>query len=390
MNIDLVEVIIQSLETGKNILPDCAMQPVERKPSLPAMTKTRLKEGLVAGEWKERLPAERPLSEHLNVSRPTLRIALLQLKQEGWLKGESRSGWIVLRKTRQPPSNIATKTIAFLSPQPLATLTSVGLFVFGDLSARFAPMGAAFHGVNTHGLSQQRLRQGLTKLYHETQADAWLLFRASSETQRFFAKQNRPTLLIGNPATGIDLPAVQVDVGAVAHHAASALLRFGHDPDRIRLIIPRSDLGGHRLITSGFAKALSPHLSANETENLILRHDEDHLDLLENITKALHSPQRPTGLIVLRTSACIELLGHLTYHLQCRLPDDLSLLSLEDAPFMSSSVPEITRYHFDYQRYSSKIFDQLSKALSGITIKHEHLPITPEMIPGETLGAYRV
>ncbi len=364
------------------------MQPVTRQASLPAMTRLRLREGIAAGEWKERLPSERLLSELLNVSRPTLRIALQQLELDGWLKSEKRSGWRVLREGNAQGTHMATKTIAFLSPRPLSDLTSVGIFLFGDLGARLAPLGATMHGVHWQDSNQPRFKQRLAKLYQNTQADAWLLFRASSETQRFFAQQSQPALIVGNPGPGISLPAVQVDVGAVAHHAVSSLLRHGHAPGRIRLIIPQSDLGGHALITNGFARALTPQLSLEAVEKQILRHREDHVELIENLDEVLHSPRRPTALVVLRTSACLELHGHLTYHLQYRLPDDLSLVSLEDALFMASTVPEITRYHFDYRRYSTKIFDQLSKALSGITIEQEHLPITPEMIPGETLGAY--
>ena len=363
------------------------MQPVERKPSLPAMTMSRLKAGITAGEWTERLPAERHLADQLQVSRPTLRIALLQLKQEGWLRGQGRRWWITRNEAQGRPSDhIAMKTVAFLSPRALPTLTSVGLYLFADLNARLVPLGATISCVQAPEPNSRQWEHRLTGLYDEAQADAWLLFRASTATQQFFARQARPALLIGNPSPGIDLPAVEIDLGAVSHHAAMALLRHNHHPKDLRLVIPGSDLGGHQLITDGFARALAPHLTQDQIGRQIFRHHEDHSDLLGGLANLLNVNPRPTGLIVLRTSAALEILGHLTYHLQYRLPNDLSLLSLEDTPFMASSVPEITRYHFDYRKYSTKVFDQLIKALSGIMIKNEQMPITPEMIPAQTLG----
>jgi len=62
------------------------MESIPSKPSLPDLVLRRVRAGIESGEWREQLPPERELSRKLRVSRPTLRLALDQLKQEGWLE----------------------------------------------------------------------------------------------------------------------------------------------------------------------------------------------------------------------------------------------------------------------------------------------------------------
>ncbi len=58
---------------------------------------------LEAGEYKpgKRLPAERVLAEHLSVSRPTVREALIALEVEGWVEIRGGSGVFVVERTNE-------------------------------------------------------------------------------------------------------------------------------------------------------------------------------------------------------------------------------------------------------------------------------------------------
>ena len=76
------------------------MESLPRKQTLPELVIARLREGITEGEWEGALPAERALSEKLEVSRSTLRLGISQLKDEGWLKVVGKRTMIVKRRKR--------------------------------------------------------------------------------------------------------------------------------------------------------------------------------------------------------------------------------------------------------------------------------------------------
>ena len=88
-----------------------------------------------AGEFKvsQRLPAERDLAVQLNVSRPSVREALIALEVEGWVEIRSGSGVYVLTNTA--PLN--SKRTAFDEWGPLELIAARGL-IEGEVAAMAA------------------------------------------------------------------------------------------------------------------------------------------------------------------------------------------------------------------------------------------------------------
>ncbi len=82
------------------------------------------------------------LSETLQVSRQTLRLAIAQLRNEGWLEVVGKRTLIQRRRSRPKAEVMSTRRIIFLSPHSLESLTTLGLFVYGELSRKLSPLGA--------------------------------------------------------------------------------------------------------------------------------------------------------------------------------------------------------------------------------------------------------
>ncbi|HMC44811.1 MAG TPA: GntR family transcriptional regulator, partial [Caballeronia sp.] len=65
----------------------------------------------------QRLPAERDLAEQLNVSRPSLREALIRLESDGFIQAAARSGFVVSDVTAPL---VSAPLAALLSQHPTA------------------------------------------------------------------------------------------------------------------------------------------------------------------------------------------------------------------------------------------------------------------------------
>ena len=359
------------------------MGSLPRKQTLPELVIARLREGITEGEWEGALPAERALSEKLEVSRSTLRLAISQLKDEGWLKVVGKRTMIVKRRkrTRANRGVMKRRRIVFLSPSPLEQLPPMALFVYGELSRRLAALDATIQIEPSPALAKRKVEGYLDKLASDSRADAWVLFRSLPEVQRYFQSCATPAVLFGNAHEGISLPAMDTDYAAALKHCMSALIRLGHATDRIVLVVPATRLAGNVEIETAFRA---------EAGTCILHDDGGSENACELLSRALSGARKPTAIIVLRTSTATTIHGLLQHRHSLSLPRDISLVCLEDAPFMEHLVPQMTRYHIDYAKIARLIFTTLSRQLSsGIKKKWSHRPLTPETIMGETLGKAR-
>lgn len=79
------------------------------------------------------------------------------------------------------------------------------------------------------------------------------LISLSEQYQRMFAAAAAPAVLVGEPAAGVQLPFVSVDLIGTVRHAAQTLLRRGFE--RVTLLIPRVRSPGIQQVKQTFAAA---------------------------------------------------------------------------------------------------------------------------------------
>jgi DNA-binding LacI/PurR family transcriptional regulator len=360
------------------------MNSIPIKSSLPELVLNRLRTGIESGEWQERLPSERDLSRTLQVSRPTLRLALDQLKQEEWIKVDGRCTVINTgkRKGTSPSDSMRTRSIVFLSPVPLEELPSMALLLYSELGQRLAPLGATIQISVSPGMTRQKVDRYLDSVSNRLNVDAWVLFRSTKEVQRYFQERSMPAVIFGNAHQGIEIPALEVDYAAALRHCVTNLKRLRHDLRRVFLFLPESDLAGHHEVGAEFLR-----LTGKEGQQRILRHHEEGDNIEVLLGKALRAKPVISAAIVLRTSAAATMHGLAMHRFGKRIPKELSIVCMEDASFMHSLVPPISRYHVDNNRAVQMVFHSLSRQLSsGIRRAWKHQPIVPEFIVGGTLA----
>ncbi len=111
------------------------------------------------------------------------------------------------------------------------------------------------------------------------------------------------------------------------------------------------------------------------------------MDVADLVGRALASRRPPTAFVILRSSVAATVHGLLPFRFGRRVPADVSVASLEDAPFMRHLVPTVARYHVDSGAVVQLVYSALGRQLSsGIREGWDHRPIIPEFVPGETMG----
>ena len=97
-------------------------QSLPQRQSLVAQTVTFLHGQIDRGEWREWLPGERALCELLQVSRNTLRAALVQLQKEDRIRPVHGAGNQILNASVTAPRRMASPDVAQLTPEPIELL----------------------------------------------------------------------------------------------------------------------------------------------------------------------------------------------------------------------------------------------------------------------------
>ncbi|YCM46572.1 GntR family transcriptional regulator [Verrucomicrobiaceae bacterium 227] len=360
------------------------MDNLPRKHSLPEAVLKWLQGEIRSGNFESKLPSERTLCDRLHISRSTLRIAIAQLRKEGWIEVVNKRSLIRYTPSKDENKNhlLKRKKITFLSPVRLEEMTWMGLVLYSELGRHLADTGASIQHAFKPGAGQTKLRHRLDQFIRDSRSDAWILYRTSYDTQKFFQENAIPAVLFGNAHKGIHLPALTIDYPAALCHSLGALSRLKHDPKRILLILPDTKLAGNIELKETFYQSLGKQASRQ-----ILLYREATENTPQIIKNALVAIPRPTAIITLRTRAAIQIHGILGSLYGLAIPKDISLICLEDAPFMRHLVPQVSRYRVESAHVTRFVSSALNQLLSsGMSKPWGHRPLIPEYVKGESLG----
>jgi DNA-binding transcriptional regulator YhcF (GntR family) len=363
------------------------MSSIPQKQNLPDLVLNWLRQEIENGNFKEKLPSERILCDRLQVSRPTLRIAINQLKKEGWLEVINKRTTVRRRpiKSAQIPNSLTRRTITFLSPVGLEEMTWMGLVLYSELGRHLAEVGTSVRHISKPGLGHGKIGHHLDRLIQDNPTDAWVLYRADVQTQKYFQENAIPTFLFGNAHAGIDLPALSIDYSAALRHCLGSLRRLKHDQTRVLLVLPDTRLAGEQQLTETFLK-----IYGKSAQRQILFYQESTEDIPQLLKELLQSKHQPTALITVRTRAALSIHGLITNNCGLKIPQDISLICLEDAPFMRYLVPEVSRYHVKSAHVTKFVSSVLMQLLSsGISTPWGRRPFVPKFIKGQSLGKAR-
>jgi DNA-binding LacI/PurR family transcriptional regulator len=359
--------------------PPPALPPLPQRLSLVAQTAQSLREGIRSGHWQQQLPGERELCERLQVSRRTLRPALLELEREGWLEVGPRQRRRIMVKAAPRSSGGQRKVIAILSARSFLSLPPPVALVIDALRDRLSRADCLVEFHVNQGCFSAHPARALEKLVQQHPVTAWLLFGSREPMQRWFIRRRLRCMVVGSCSPDIALPSIDSDHRATCRHAGGELLRKGHR--RIALVLPQNAQGGDLDSEEGAWAALECHPDASLR---VLRHDGTAAHLCALLDAALHSPTPPTAFLVARALHVLTVMMHVLRRGK-RIPQDVAVISRDDDPFLQSTTPTVTRYATDAAQIARRVSLAARQLAETGALPAHAIRLMPKLIAGETV-----
>ena len=340
-----------------------------------------LKSEITRGTWREWLPAERSLCRTLQVSRNTLRLALRKLSDEGVIRTEHGLGSRIAQKKAGRPF-ARPRSVGLLSPEPLERLRPSQTLWIDELRAMLTEDGCRFHVLHGQQYARGNPARALEKLVRLHPHGCWIPIRSNKNTQAWFQRRGEPCIVAGSCFSGIDLPFVDLDHRALCRHAAGVLLAKGHR--RIALIAERTLRPGDSASELGFVEGgkASRHPDAEAT---VAWHEPTVESFTTVLLRLMRQKRPPTGLLVANPNFYLTGVTRLLQH-GWRVPQDVSVLSRDDDPFLSFVVPSPACYKTPPHLFARRLLRLVLELLDSGAIAKRAITIMPEFVRGDSVG----
>lgn len=228
---------------------------------------------------------------------------------------------------------------------------------YADLAAGVASRAGA-HGytmmlVDDRGSGDDEL--GAARAFVATRAAGVILTPVSAEVSAYLLAQQVPLVEVDRQFLGGSCDAVLVDHRSVAFRVTEQLLALGHR--RIALLMKETEWTTGAARSRGYHDALAAAGVPNDPDPLVAvggAAGEARSATLELLSR----PERPTAVIA-ADQVRAEGMWRAVVDLGLRVPEDLSVVSFDDAPWMSLVQPGVTAVSQDVVALGSAAVERL-------------------------------
>lgn len=357
------------------------MSRIPKRCSLMAQAADILREDLRTHKWRGQLPGEHFLCNHLAVSRNTLRAALDVLRREGLVEASQgrrrRITARVQRITRVTKSNL----VAWLSTEPMRVLSSSIFFYIDELRHYLQNAGYELW-LCERPLFQHHHERALESMVRQTNAACWILILSTAEIQRWFWERKIPSIVLGFPHQGIRLPSIDIDYRAVCRHAVGVFMNLGHR--RLALLIPKTPWAGEFATEQSFRQAFQSGRHANAAP-LVVYHDASAAGVRKALDSLFHSPQPPTGILVVNVRHMLTVITYLMSK-GIRIPEEVSIISRNYDWFLDDIYPRVAHYRFDSNLFARRLARLVVQLATTGLLPARPTWIMPTFRRGDTLA----
>ena len=333
-----------------------------------------LREELRRGTWRETMPGEDQLVAQLSVGRNTIKMALRQLEQEGLLVGQGvgRRRKIVLPEEHASP----TLRVAVLYYEKGDEAHDLFIRLQNKLVAAghtvvHAPKNLTDIGGNTRRLA--RMIKG-------TEVDAWVVIAGSMEELQCFVHRQVPAFALYGWQSQLRIAGTGPNLAPAIVAATRRLIALGHR----RIVMLQSHM---TLSDPGREGAvLLDELAAHgiEAGNYNLPGWEGGFDGFYRCLESLFSHTPPTA-IFLFSAAEYFATAQFLLHRGLRVPQDVSLVCCDVAPYFKRYQPTISHVGWNDQLMVNRIARWANNISQGKEDTRQ-TRIDAEFIEGGTIG----
>lgn len=353
-----------------------------RPPSLIEHTVEVLREAVVKGTWVGSLPGERELSQVLQVSRPTLRAALVTLEREGWVAVKQGMRRVILRGALPVDSGAGGvgRVVGLLSSVPLHEIVphaQAWTDRFREVLAKEGYELQVHCGRRWYGQSPER---ALATLTHQAPAAVWALFVAPAAMQRWFEGSKLGCVVSGSLHPGVRLPSVDFDHRATSRHAAGRLAALGHRT--LVFLRQGSTSAGDVESAMGFYEGIEG--AAGVTVE-VADHDGTPEGIRRAVAALVRRSPKPTGFLVARAHAALRVASELAQR-GVRIPQDASVICRDSDDFLEYLSPALACYKLDPKTHAQRLANVLLQVGHHGLRGAPQVRLMPTFDPGESVG----
>ncbi|MFD1334448.1 GntR family transcriptional regulator [Oceanobacillus iheyensis] len=347
-----------------------------------------MKSKILSGEYSvlDKIPTESSLQQNYNVSRHTVRKAILELSNEGFLRSEKGSGTYVsnLYQTKYSGNTNNKKTIGVIT-----TYISDYIFpsIIRGIERRLNEDNYSLLLASTNNDVEQEkkalemmLSYGIDGLIVEPTKSN--LYNPNIAYYLLFMEQDIPFIMINAYYEELDVPFLSLDDVQSSYLATNELILKGHK--QIGLISKEDDLQG-KFRMKGYIKALGEAKLRFQPENVFSYNTETKENLSTDLKDFINENRGFLTAIVCYNDEVGLVVANLCKQLGVSIPDELSIIGQDNSYIAQNANIKLTTLTHPQEQMGNDAADWVIKKLQGSKDVLNEYYYQPRLIKGETV-----
>lgn len=359
------------------------MKPVI-KSSTQELAAAAIREEIVAGRWEDRLPGARVLARRMGLSPPTVAGALAMLASEGWLsKPGERHAYRVVKKRRGGSKTEVTaksRRLLILTHEEPGFLTETSRKTLEQLRETATKKGWLVESQVVDFLHVKRAPNQWDRLIQTDPDTSVIALYGRTALAEWAIRRKVRMLFLGGVTNGLPVPMVAVRSSQMAELAFERLAALGH----WRIVFPLCDRAES---FKGPLRELT-RKAVESTGNTYMpgyhNPESDYLtpDVTWRIVESCFATSPPSAFVFLDWKELVTAHCFLSAR-KLRVPDDVSLVLLNDQMEAAWFHPPLTRFRFPQQKLVRTMINWLETESAQHT---ERITLNADFIEGNSIG----